>query len=83
MMIQKLAAFLIVFSFILAVVAGQNVRNPRMMTGGERSVWSKTQWDTGPLLSEDLLYRNQAYYTFGYTFGYLGEQCVSGVCSAA
>ncbi len=54
----------------------------RMMTGTEKSAWSTTQWDTGPLLSEVILYRNQAYYTFGYTFGYLGEQCATAAISA-
>jgi hypothetical protein len=45
----------------------------RMMTGEEKTAWDSTPWDYSPLLVEIELTRNRAWYTFGYTFGYLGE----------
>jgi hypothetical protein len=54
----------------------------RMMTGAEKTAWDSTPWDNSPLLVEIELTRNRAWYTFGYTFGYLGEQCVTAAISA-
>ena len=52
------------------------------MTGAEKTAWDTTIWDTSLLLSTVVEYRYISLYTFGYTFGYIGEQCVTGALSA-
>ena len=54
----------------------------RMMTGAEKVAWDATPWNTNPLVTNDVAYQKMAYYTFGYTFGYLGEQVAVGVLTA-
>jgi len=54
----------------------------RMMTGAEKTAWDVTPWDSSPLLNDIETFRNRAWYTYGYTFGYLGEQCAAAVVSA-
>jgi len=54
----------------------------RMMEGAEKAAWDNTPWDSSPLFVEIEMNRNLAWYTFGYTFGYLGEQCLTAAISA-
>ena len=54
----------------------------RMIQGTEKTHWDNTPWVKDHLLSEVNRLNRVMSYTFGYTFGYLGEQVAVGALTA-
>jgi hypothetical protein len=51
----------------------------RMMQGAEKAAWMATPWNEDRLTPGAPNYLQVCNYTFGYTFGYLGEQVAVGI----
>ena len=80
---RKSAVCLISFAFFFfSILSTQSGDRTRMMDGAEKAAWDSTPWEQSLLLSEVARYRDRAYYTSGYTFGYLCEQAVTGAVTA-